>query len=201
MESDGPIELADEIDFIETWKAMELLVDQDLVKSIGLSNFNEKQMERILEICKHKPVINQVEIHPYCPQLELEEFCKKHQILLAAYAPLGAKNRDWKNINDPELFQDETIKSIAEKYHVQPVTILLRYILDRNLVCIVKSANEQRMNENLNIFKENKFRLTNEDYQRIHQQIQTRFRFYKMNDGKDAKEHPFKHWKDFLPQK
>jgi len=81
--------LADEIDFTESWKAMELLVDEGLVKSIGVSNFNEQQIERILKICKHKPVVNQVEIHPYCPQLELEEFCKKHQILLEAYAPLG----------------------------------------------------------------------------------------------------------------
>jgi diketogulonate reductase-like aldo/keto reductase len=64
---------------------MELLVDEGLVKSIGLSNFNQEQ----IEICKHKPVVNQVEIHPYCPQLELETFCKKHQILLQAYAPLG----------------------------------------------------------------------------------------------------------------
>ena len=68
---------------------MELLVDEGLVKSIGLSNFNQEQIERILQICKHKPVVNQVEIHPYCPQDQLEEFCKKHQILLEAYAPLG----------------------------------------------------------------------------------------------------------------
>ena len=68
---------------------MELLVDEGLVKSIGLSNFNEQQIERIINICRYKPVVNQVEIHPYCPQLELEEFCKRHNILLEAYAPLG----------------------------------------------------------------------------------------------------------------
>jgi diketogulonate reductase-like aldo/keto reductase len=69
---------------------MESLVDERLVKSIGLSNFNQQQIERILQICKYKPVVNQVEIHPYCPQIELHEFCKKHQILLEAYAPLGS---------------------------------------------------------------------------------------------------------------
>jgi diketogulonate reductase-like aldo/keto reductase len=68
---------------------MESLVREGLVKSIGLSNFNEQQIERILQICKYKPVVNQVEIHPYCPQIELHEFCKKHQILLEAYEPLG----------------------------------------------------------------------------------------------------------------
>ena len=75
---------------VETWKAMKGLVDEGLVKSIGLSNFNEEQIERILRICKIKPVVNQVEIHPYCPQIELEEFCRKHHILLEAYAPLGS---------------------------------------------------------------------------------------------------------------
>ena len=53
----------------------------------------------------------------------------------------------WKNQNDPEILEDKTIKSIAEKYYVHPVSILLRYILDRNIICIVKSSNDQRMNE------------------------------------------------------
>lgn len=83
------MEIDDQIDFIDTWKSMEMLVDQGLIKSIGLSNFNSEQIERILQICKYKPVINQVEIHPYCPQHEFEEYCHQHQILLAAYAPLG----------------------------------------------------------------------------------------------------------------
>ena len=68
---------------------MELLVEQGLVKSIGLSNFNQEQIQRILNSCKYKPVVNQVEIHPYCPQLDLQEFCQENQILLQAYAPLG----------------------------------------------------------------------------------------------------------------
>ena len=49
----------------------------------------KNKLNGFLNICKYKPVVNQVEIHPYCPQLELEEFCKKHQILLEGYAPLG----------------------------------------------------------------------------------------------------------------
>ena len=92
------IEIDDSIDFIETWKAMELLVDDGLVKSLGLSNFNEEQIQRILNICKHKPVVNQVEIQPYCPQYELEEFCRQHEILLEAFGPLGKFNRFFSNL-------------------------------------------------------------------------------------------------------
>ena len=96
MTSNEPIKIDDNIDFIESWKAMELLVGDGLIKLIGLSNFNEKQIERILQLCKHKPVINQVEIHPCCPQLELEEFYKKHQILLAALCSTKSKKSRWK---------------------------------------------------------------------------------------------------------
>jgi diketogulonate reductase-like aldo/keto reductase len=196
---------------------MELLVDEGFVKSIGLSNFNEEQIERILNICKHKPVVNQVEIHPYCPQIELEEYCKKHQILLAAYAPLGyilfnsflfsflikigARNRDFKEKTDPELLDDPIIKSIANKYNVDPVSILLHYIIDRNIICIVKSSNHQRLKQNFQLFNENKFQLDQQDFNKIHNQIKIKFRYYKMNDGIDAKEHPFKYWKDFIPHK
>ena len=68
---------------------MESLLDEGLVKSIGVSNFNEEQLGRILSKGKYKPVVNQVEIHPYCPQTELEQFCRQNDILLQAYAPLG----------------------------------------------------------------------------------------------------------------
>ncbi|CAF0759786.1 unnamed protein product [Adineta steineri] len=189
----------DEIDFIETWRAMEVLVDEGLVKSIGLSNFNEEQIERILQICKYKPVVNQVEIHPYCPQIQLEIFCKIHQILLEAYAPLGANNRQWKKENDPEILEDKTIKSIADKYNVHPAAILLRYIIDRNLVCVVKSANYQRIEQNFQCINQNHFQLDEEDFNKIHNDIQIRFRYHQVEEKKYAKEYPFKQWKDFIP--
>ncbi|UJR24745.1 hypothetical protein I4U23_006119 [Adineta vaga] len=197
---DKELELADDVDFTDTWKAMETLVDEGLVKSIGVSNFTEEQIERVLKICKYKPVVNQVEMHPYCPQIELEAYCKKHQILLEAYAPLGAKDRAWKTKDDPEILEDKTIKSLAEKYHVHPAAILLHYIIDRDAVCIVKSANHQRIKENFNLFQEHQFKLNKEDYEKIHQEIKIRFRYYKMTDAWNAKEHPFKQWEDFIPK-
>ncbi len=97
--------------------------------------------------------------------------------------------------------EDETIKSIAEKYNVQPASILLRYIVDRKIICIVKSSNHQRIKENFNLFEKPKFKLYEADFKKIHDEIKIRFRYYKMEDGKDAKEHPFKDWKDFVLQK
>lgn len=78
-----------DVDFVDTWKAMEQAVDLGLAKSIGISNFNVAQTQRILDACRIKPVTNQVECHPYLTQQKLGEFLKKHNILLTAYSPLG----------------------------------------------------------------------------------------------------------------
>jgi diketogulonate reductase-like aldo/keto reductase len=196
---------------------METLVDEGKVKSIGVSNFNESQIQRILDVCKHKPVVNQVEIHPYCPQTELHEFCKKNEIYLEAYAPLGkneereifflinlenlgAQGREWKEKDDPEVMDDKVIKSIADKYHVHPAMILLRYILDRDIICIAKSSNNQRLRDNFNLFKDKTFQLNQEDFDKIQRNIPTRFRYYTMGDCIGANEYPFKEWKNHIPK-
>lgn len=193
------IDIDDEIDLIQSWKAMEMLVDQGLVKSIGLSNFNQEQIEEILRICKYKPVLNQVEIHPYCPQYDLEEFCRKHDILLAGYAPLGGtQNNPFIEENAPILLKDPIIASLAKKYQCQPSDILLRFILDRNLICIVKSSNHQRIQKNFQLFQQSHFHLNDQDYQLIKDQIRIRYRYYTMKDGIRSKYHPFPHWTNIL---
>lgn len=104
---------------------------------------------------------------------------------------VGAKHRQHKQTNDPELLDDQIIKSLANKYQVDPSTILIRYIIDRNFVCIIKSANQQRLKQNYLIAQSNQFHLNKEDFQLIDQQIQTRFRYYQMTDGISSKQHPF----------
>lgn len=74
---------------------MEELVEQGKVKSIGLSNFNITQIEDLLKNCKFKPVVNQVEVHPYYQNNELIDYCQKNDIIVTAYAPLGARDRAW----------------------------------------------------------------------------------------------------------
>ena len=74
---------------------MEQLFEEGKVKSIGVSNFNRSQLEDILKNCKKKPVVNQIEIHPYFQNDEMIDFCHKNDINVIAYAPLGASDRPW----------------------------------------------------------------------------------------------------------
>jgi diketogulonate reductase-like aldo/keto reductase len=93
----------------------------------------------------------------------------------------------------------ETIKSIADKYNVHPAAILLHYTIDTNTICVVKSANPQRIKEKFNLVNENKFKLNEEDFKKIDNETKIRFRYYKMPDAKGAKLHPFNDWKDYIP--
>lgn len=85
----GRVKFSD-VDFVDTWQAMEKLVEGGVTKSIGLMNFNKSQIERILDICSIPPVVNQVECHPYLTQAKLKAYCKKQRILLICYCPLGS---------------------------------------------------------------------------------------------------------------
>lgn len=115
-------------DYLDTWKGMEECVKLGLTKSIGLSNFNSVQIDRVLSIATIKPVMNQVECHINLNQKKLREFCAKRNIAITAYSPLGSPLRPWAKSDDPQVNIDQT-KEIAKKYKKSPAQVILRYLV------------------------------------------------------------------------
>lgn len=154
--ADGTTLALSEDDYIETWKAMEKLVEIGLVKSIGVSNFNSEQITRLLSIAKIKPVCNQVECNPNINQKKLIKFCKDLDIVVVAYCPLRMPAND--NPNSPKAaLSDDNIKAIAKKYNKSTAQIILRYLIENGAVPIPKSVTKQRIADNKNVFD---FKLT-----------------------------------------
>ncbi|KAK3596216.1 hypothetical protein CHS0354_020526 [Potamilus streckersoni] len=160
-DENGKLEI-EHTDLVQTWSAMEALVEQGKTRSIGLSNFNSAQIERILENSQIKPVMNQVECHAYMQQKELQKFCESRGIKLTSYASLGSPGRpeSLKDDSHKVLLEDPVIYQIAEKYNKTPAQVLLRNLVQRGIFVIPKSVTQARIEENFKIFD---FQLTDED--------------------------------------
>ncbi|CAN7983250.1 unnamed protein product, partial [Ixodes hexagonus] len=149
-DDNGERKLSD-VDFLETWQGMEACKRKGLVKSIGVSNFNSRQLTRLLESCKERPVMNQVEVHPYLVQKDLIAFCLNRNIAVTAYSPLGSPDRPWAPKGDKGLMDDPVVKEIASKHGVTAAQVLIRYPIDRGLITIPKSTNKARIEENFKV--------------------------------------------------
>ncbi|XP_069314932.1 aldo-keto reductase family 1 member C15-like isoform X2 [Eulemur rufifrons] len=153
----------DTVDIRDTWEALEKCKDLGLAKSIGVSNFNHKQLEMILNKpgLKYKPTCNQVECHPYLNQSKLLEFCKSKDIVLVAYSALGStRDPKWVDSDSPHLLEEPVLKAIAKNHHRSPAQVALRYQLQRGVVVLARSFGEKRIKENFQVFD---FELTEED--------------------------------------
>ena len=135
----------------ETWQAMESCISKGLVKQIGVCNFSIKKLTELVEEATVKPVVNQIELHPYLQQSEMLKYCEKNHIVLTAYSPLGSADRPkrLKKADEPALLTNPKIAEIAEKHSKTPGQILLSWGLQRETVVIPKSVHPGRLKENL----------------------------------------------------
>ncbi|OQV21053.1 Prostaglandin F synthase 1 [Hypsibius exemplaris] len=150
MDNNGKFKL-DQVDHALTWKELEKAVDQGLAKAIGLSNFNHKQIQHILDTCRIKPANLQVECNAYLNQGPLYDFCTKNQITFTAYGPLGSPGRLDIRSGDPVLLEDPLVLEIAKRHNKTPAQILNRYLIERGRATIPKSTNRERIKENFAI--------------------------------------------------
>lgn len=142
-----------DVDYLDTWKEMEKLVDLGLVKSIGVSNFNSEQITRVLENCRIKPVTNQVECSPCLNQKKLIEFCKARDITITAYSPLTRPHRYENDHSLPKpAILDPRVEDVGKKYNKTPAQVVLRYLVQLGAIPIPKSSNEMRIKQNIDIF-------------------------------------------------
>ncbi len=134
----------------ETWETLEEYVRKGLIKSIGLSNFNPHHIEDVLKYAKVRPVLNQIEIHPYHSQ----------ETNVAASRGYGLAVEAWSPLAQGRVASDETIRTVAKKYGKSPAQVTLRWEIQRGLIVIPRSKNPAHIAENIRLFD---FELSNED--------------------------------------
>lgn len=127
------------------WRDLEKLYEEGKIRAIGVSNFEPDRLIDLISFNKVKPAINQIETHIYCQRHTEHEWEDKYGVAHQAYAPLGQGRAN-------DMFEEETIKRIADKYGKTPAQVSLRFLLQNNVVIIPKSVHESRMKENIDIF-------------------------------------------------
>lgn len=132
--------------YSETWKALEEVYKSGRVKAIGLSNFNPDHIDKLLQQAETVPAVLQVELHPTFNQPKLRQYAKDHGIQVEAWYPLGGQRSKEKLLSLPLL------TDLAKKYGKTPAQIVLRWHIQLGIVAIPKSANPNRIKENINIF-------------------------------------------------
>ena len=139
-----------------SWRAMEELYKEGKVKAIGLSNFHPDRLMDIITFNEVVPAVNQIETHPFNQQIETQRFLTENNVRIESWAPF-AEGRN-------NLFQNELLLSIAEKYNKSLTQVVLRWLIQRGVVAIPKSVHKDRIKENFNIFD---FELNTEDMEAI----------------------------------
>ena len=131
-------------DVYGAWRAMEELYEEGKIRAIGISNFTP---DRVMDfICHQKivPAVNQIETHPFCQQIETQQFLKENGIQIESWAPFAEGKND--------LFNNQTLKTIARKHNKSIAQVVLRWLIQRDVVVIPKSVHKERIIENIQVF-------------------------------------------------
>jgi 2,5-diketo-D-gluconate reductase A len=139
-----------DVDFVETWKALEEIYASGRCRAIGVSNFNPHHLRRLFAETEIRPAVNQIEVHPYLAQDDVRAFDADHEIVTEAWSPIA----QGKVLNDP------AITAIAERMDRTPAQVVLRWHVQRGDVVFPKSVSRERMQENFALFD---FELGTED--------------------------------------
>jgi D-xylose reductase len=161
-----PVVEADRVPIIETWRAMEDLVQTGLVKEIGVCNFGCSLLRDLMNQAEIPPAMLQIEMHPYLTQEKLTRFCHESNIGVTAFSPLGAQSYFQLNMaeDDESLLKHDLIKGIAAQHQRSPAQILLRWGVQRGTSVVPKTANIERLRENMAVYD---FALSDEDMSAI----------------------------------
>ena len=153
------------VTLVETWRALERLVDNGHCKAIGLSDITLEKLREIVAVARIKPAVVQVESHPYLPEWDLLDFCREHGIVLLAFAALG-------HAMEPRLLDDPVITAIAQRVHKTPAQVALAWAVQRGTAFLTTSTKPRRIEENFEISA-----LPDDAMQEIRDRITTNVRF------------------------
>jgi 2,5-diketo-D-gluconate reductase A len=128
--------------YVESWKAMEKLKNEGLIRSIGVCNFHTHHIDEILKVAEHKPVLNQIESHPWLTQEKVIEYDNAHSIVTQAWSPLARG----------KILDEPMLEALAIKHGKSVAQIVLRWHIQRGVAVIPKSNSKERIVENMNVF-------------------------------------------------
>jgi diketogulonate reductase-like aldo/keto reductase len=153
------------VTLVETWQALERLVDEGQCRSIGLSDITLEKLREVVAVARIKPAIVQVESHPFLPEWELLDFCREQGIVLLAFAALG-------HAMEPSVLNDPVIAAIAQRVHKTPAQVALAWAVQRGTAFLTTSTKPRRIQESFDISA-----LPEDAMQEIRERITTSVRF------------------------
>jgi diketogulonate reductase-like aldo/keto reductase len=164
-DSSGAVIYDKSVTLLDTWRALERLAEEGKCRAIGLSDVSLEQAKAIFDAARIKPAVVHVESHPYLPEWELLNYCKKNGIVLQAFAALGHSSQ-------PKLLDDPVITAIAKRVNKTPAQVLLAWAIQRGTALLTTSKTPGRIKENFDVSA-----IPQDAVQEITEGIRSRVRF------------------------